>query len=849
MITNFRLIDAGDFRYQYAKSEGNGAPENGDDLVTNPIYGIGFTYSDNDTETLYCKIYNNGIASDWQPILDELGGGGAVNVEYADLKALRDSEKLEAGKLYRITDYVTLGNHSINSMEHPFDLVVLALDSKTLSEDVRALQHEGDTYFDGQSIHLWKIKYSIDNDTDKFPTASATGKGVIYYMKDEKNNDAPYDFKNVRWSITMLPSESTIICPTFCNASDLSDLSLLSGCKNNHIGDASYANVVYENADYVSTMHFEVGDKSSSNWVLSPLSQGYSSEKNTYIFGDNSNANRVYSGGFNFKVGNNSSSNLEYNGAKNNEVGDNSNGNSFFNNANDNKIGDYCNGNVMQSGSSFNVVTMYTTGMSLGDFGTCSYNIIGAYSKIVLSQGGSGSNNNIGEYSTVTLTGGYNISFNEIGDRCSSITLNPECSHNNLGNGCSSIVLGPRSSYNEITEDCLSITVGSSCSYNKIKTSNVLIAASGGSSSGNLIASSCQLGSYCSNNVIGEEYPIVGQSSDITLGNDCSENVIEGGSDIILGSDCSRNVIKWGNSDITLSDSCCKNIIDISLVTLGTGCSNNIINSSCELGMVCTDNFIDRGTVAVADTPSITFESGCRFNKIGDSCSGTILLKGGCQYNVIGANCEDIEIQGGGKENVIGNDCSDILIKRDSSKTEYPIGNVIGIGCSSITMEHNCSHNKFGDGCSTITIAQACSHNKFDDGCYNITFTGGGLRYNIFRSECHHITLVSSDNNNKFGSFCANIEFKNGGNHSNTFGDNCSDIVFNGNNCHFGNEVCYWEVYGGNRCYWYDGTIFYQSTAANKKQLIDPLQQFYCKNGAGTDVYHWGPTLVSSILS
>ena len=59
-----------------------------------------------------------------------------------------------------------------------------------------------DTYEDvdyrSAKLNAWEIKYSLDNDIDRFEFADAeNGKGVIYYMKDEFNNEAPYDFKNI----------------------------------------------------------------------------------------------------------------------------------------------------------------------------------------------------------------------------------------------------------------------------------------------------------------------------------------------------------------------------------------------------------------------------------------------------------------------------------------------------------------------------------------------------------------------------------------------------------------------------------------------------------------------------
>jgi hypothetical protein len=33
----------------------------------------------------------------------------------------------------------------------------------------------------------------------RFEWATEKGKGVIYYMKDEWGNEAPYDFKNIQF--------------------------------------------------------------------------------------------------------------------------------------------------------------------------------------------------------------------------------------------------------------------------------------------------------------------------------------------------------------------------------------------------------------------------------------------------------------------------------------------------------------------------------------------------------------------------------------------------------------------------------------------------------------------------
>ena len=122
-------------------------------------------------------------------------------ITYSDLKALRDGSKLTPSRLYRITDYITTTVQSnTKSVGHPFDVIVLALSESELSEQAWATQHEGDTYFANNDLSAWQIWYCLDNDTTRFAWADETnGKGVIYRMSDEFNNDVPYDFKNIQF--------------------------------------------------------------------------------------------------------------------------------------------------------------------------------------------------------------------------------------------------------------------------------------------------------------------------------------------------------------------------------------------------------------------------------------------------------------------------------------------------------------------------------------------------------------------------------------------------------------------------------------------------------------------------
>lgn len=135
----------------------------------------------------------------------EIGGDmeHLVAISWANLKALRDAGELVPGAHYRITDYTcTTTQENTQSAGHVFDIIVTADGVNKLNENARACLHEGDTYFANSKLEAWKLKYCLDNDTDRFAWADEeNGKGVIYRMIDEFNNDVPYDFKNIQYQI------------------------------------------------------------------------------------------------------------------------------------------------------------------------------------------------------------------------------------------------------------------------------------------------------------------------------------------------------------------------------------------------------------------------------------------------------------------------------------------------------------------------------------------------------------------------------------------------------------------------------------------------------------------------
>lgn len=130
-----------------------------------------------------------------------------TEITWSSLVSLRNSKQLIPGMQYRITDYHTTTSQApsplgedTKSANHQFDIIVTADSINKLNESARAIQHNGDTYFSNCNLAAWKIWYCLDNDTKRFAWAGSTnGKGVIYRMIDEHNNDCPYDFKNIQF--------------------------------------------------------------------------------------------------------------------------------------------------------------------------------------------------------------------------------------------------------------------------------------------------------------------------------------------------------------------------------------------------------------------------------------------------------------------------------------------------------------------------------------------------------------------------------------------------------------------------------------------------------------------------
>ena len=319
------------------------------------------------------------------------------NVTYTYLVNLKTNAQLTSGRLYRITDYITTTTQEgTKSAGHPFDVIVLALSESELSEHAWAIQHEGDEYFANSDLNAWQIWYCLDNDTNRFGWAdSDNGKGVIYRMIDEWNNDVPYDFKNIQF---IHPNDTTTYPHyyyTFAsdNVENNTDFSL-------RIRYGCYSNTIKEYIDR---------DKRWLNCIIFISLYCYN---NTFDYD-------CYNNIFKQRCFNNTFGAHCYN-------------NTFGSGCDDNTFGAHCYNNNFYGSNSRN-----TLGLN------CFNNIFG----------GDCSGNTLGDGCYKNFFGAQSFS-NSFGNDCSNIWLGRECSSNCFGNRCGSIGVGNNCSSTSFGNEC-----------------------------------------------------------------------------------------------------------------------------------------------------------------------------------------------------------------------------------------------------------------------------------------------------------------------------------------------------------------------------------------------------------
>ena len=508
------------------------------------------------------EIIANGIAKEKSERVEafnsfkESSVAKMVSITYSELKSLKVSSRLKAGQFYRITDYVTTTTQEdTQSAGHAFDVIVIATDVDTLNENAKTIKHEGDTYFADSNLDAWEIKYDLDNDTTKYTWADETnGKGVIYYMKDEWNNECSYDFKNIQFNVGAKQQSGTkadVFYFTFSVATGENDATVTDYSLN---GAYCYGNKMglYISSNKKYSLNINVFRNTSATSICQNNTFGNICTHNTFGNGCNSNT-----------FGNNCQSNT---------FGDSCNGNTFGNNCQSNTFGDSCYGNTFGDTSMSNT---FGNGCDSNTF------IVGCGSNTF----GSGCNNNLfgNNCTNNTFRGGCNS--NMLGGKCNSNAFGDACYGNLFGNRCQSNTFGDGCENNSFGNSCADNIFGNNCDSNLF----------GNSCDGNTFAAGCDsntFGDNTHNNSLGHH------SSNNTFGNNCDNNTFENNcKDNTFGNSVRyikfkkdymyNNIIENGNTFITVTSS---QTTSESVVLQNFTIAQGVNNGSSEAGRLTISN-------------------------------------------------------------------------------------------------------------------------------------------------------------------------------------------------------------------------------------------------------------------
>ena len=760
-------------------------------------------------------------------VISAIGGGPtaatelSVKITWSELKTLMSNSQLVVGQQYRITDYTcTTTQAGTKSAGHVFDIIVTADDESTLNEVARAIQHDGDTYFANCDLNAWKIWYCIDNDTARFTWADSTnGKGVIYRMIDDLNNDIPYDFKNIQfyrqWDDTKqlwctIPDGNTgVPCYTFSSNGDSSTVEFtdMSLSASNNV----YSNVIKE--------YINIGKQTLNNICL---------------FGNSCYLNSFGSNCYFNSFGTGCDTNTFGCRCNTNSFGYGCSFNTFGNKFEYNSLGNYCLTNSFGTDCSYNSLDDTCFGNSFGNL--CVYNSIGE-SCSYNSFGNRCSYIKFASDSSATTKYAY-YQKNHFGDGCEYIVFtgaesvsNASEIHNyNFAQGLQGtannylIVEGKRnrayetyiskSTNGTIKESVIAEKQDKLTAGENIRIENNVISAIGGgpTAATELLVKITwsELKSLRDNSqlVAGQQYRITdytctttqpatksaGHVFDIIVTAD-SESVLNEEARAIQHdgdtyfANCNLNAWKiWYRIDndtnrFAWADSTNgKGVIYRMIDDFGNDCPYDFKNIQfyrqwdeakqlwCTIptdntGVPCytfsskgdssTASFTDMSLSASNDVYSNVIKEYIKYNK---QTLSKQTLNNICFFGLV---CN---------ENIFGVDCY------ENTFGNQCINNSFGNSCYANSFRNDLWHNSFGNRCENNSFGSGCSYNTFGDYLTYNTF-GDDCDFNSFGSDCYRNSFGNSCDHNSFGNGCYRISFGNGCDH-NSFGNGCHNIKF-----------------------------------------------------------------------
>ena len=526
--------------------------------------------------------------------LAEASVGQTIQITYDELFEMCTGGTLVPGQTYQITDYqCTTTQEGTQSAGNQFDIIVTADTIDSLNERVNITHHSGDTYFENCNLEAWEAKYSIYNDVSRFEWADSgsTGRGVIYYLKDDLGNECAYDFKNIMFELVKVTGITW-------NSSVSGNSAFTSSMEELYVG--KYLGSWFT-MNHAGTVEFDTADT-----------------KHFYTFS-------LCTDGETFEV---DDSGTVVDGSMRINTSD------AANIYRQNVIPEL----IEPDGDNSQSLNYIVFKPMTSDSDDCFGNIFGKNNKQMT----------IGySWSVYNSFGNYCYS-NTFGNDCGSNIFGNECYSNSFGNDCISNSFGNYCNNNSFGNSCYENSFGNVCYFNSFGNECVLNTF-GNDCGSNIFGNECysnSFGNYCNSNSFGNE------CSSNSFGNECYDNSFDVGcynnnfgrccDNNTFGVTCGDNIFGGNMSYCIFSDDVCFNIFGhhYNFNILGEECERNLFGNYCmenNVGDYFYGNSIGNDCMNTygANFSANKLGNGCLNNVFGESCKGNS-LGNLCQYNQFG---------------------------------------------------------------------------------------------------------------------------------------------------------------------------------------------------------------------
>ena len=208
-----------------------------------------------------------------------------MRITYDELLTKISNNELVKDIEYTFTYTYIPANSTYSYGNHPFELTVKATSTNTLSSTAKASKISGNQYYANSDLDSWIIYFT----TSRYSWVGEGSTGTIYYLKDEWDNVANFDFKNILVNGEYLLQD--------INGDDMS-VSQLSLCRDNRVitsGQVSTLNKIHlKQLTEGNEVKYNNIDSSNTNIIVSgEFNTIYSDCSNITLIGDHNTVKNI----------------------------------------------------------------------------------------------------------------------------------------------------------------------------------------------------------------------------------------------------------------------------------------------------------------------------------------------------------------------------------------------------------------------------------------------------------------------------------------------------------------------------------------------------------------------------